>query len=53
MLENITIKNNEVEIKLTFREYKLGISTISKFDINEMISLLKKQNYDNRFTIQY
>ncbi len=52
VLENIIIKNKGIEIKSTFREYKLDISKISKSDINEMISLLKKQNYDNRFTIQ-
>jgi len=51
MLENITINNKEIEIKATFREYKLDISKISKSDITEMITLLKKQNYDNRFSI--
>jgi len=52
VLENITIEDKEIEIKATFREYRLDISKISKSDINEMITLLKKQNYDNRFTIQ-
>lgn len=51
MLKEITISNDEISIKSSFREYKLDISSISQSDTKNMISLLKKQNYDNRFTI--
>ena len=50
-LESIKIKNDEIEIVATFRKYKLDISKIDKSDIDEMLRLLNKQNYDNRFTI--
>ena len=51
-LTNIIIKNDEVKIFSSFREYELDISNISKSEIKNMVHLLKKQNYDNRFTIQ-
>ncbi len=50
-LKSIKIRKSDIEIVATFREYKLDISKIDKSDIDEMLSLLNKQNYDNRFTI--
>ncbi len=50
-LDNIKISSGEVEIEATFREYRLDISKIPKSEIKDMVKLLKKQNYDNRFTI--
>ena len=51
MLNNIKISNDEIVIKSSFREYQLDISNIEKSEIEDMVELLKKQNYDNRFTI--
>lgn len=51
ILSSIKISNREVVIKSTFREYKLDISRVPKSEINDMVKLLNKQNYDNRFTI--
>ncbi|MEA3279123.1 MAG: hypothetical protein U9Q38_00770 [Thermodesulfobacteriota bacterium] len=51
MLNNIKISDDEIWIKSTFREYQLDISNIQKSEIEDMVKLLKKQNYDNRFTI--
>ena len=50
-LNSIDISNDEIGIKSIFREYKLDISRIPKSEIEDMVELLKKQNYDNRFTI--
>jgi hypothetical protein len=50
-LDNIKISRGEVEIEATFREYRLDISKIPESEIKDMLKLLKKQNYDNRFTI--
>ncbi len=52
-LEDIKINNNAVVIKSTFRVYDLDISRVPKTDREEMVKLLKKQNYDNRFTISF
>ncbi len=52
VLSYFKIEGEEIEIKTPFREYKLDISRIEKSEIEEMLNLLKKQNYDNRFTIQ-
>jgi hypothetical protein len=49
---NITISENEIDIKARFNEYYLDISGIEKERIDEMVNMLRKQNYDNRFTIQ-
>jgi hypothetical protein len=49
MLNKINIKPGEVEIKSVFNEYRLDISHI---DAQNMVNLLLKQNYDNRFSIQ-
>lgn len=50
-LESIKIRNDELEIVAAFRKYKLDISRIDKSDIDEMLRLLNKQNYDNRFAV--
>ena len=51
MLNNIKISDDEIWIKSTFREYQLDISNVQKYEIEDMVKLLKKQNYDNRFAI--
>ena len=51
-LIKIEIKNKEIKILSKFSEYNLGLSRIDDTDINDMIKLLKKQNYDSRFTIE-
>ena len=50
-LVQINISNDEIVVRSTYREYKLDISRIPNADIEEMVKLLKKQNHDNRFTI--
>ena len=51
MLNSIKINDGEICIESTFREYHLDISMIEKAELEDMLRLLKKQNYDNRFTI--
>jgi hypothetical protein len=51
MLKKIKIGNQHIEIKSSFRNYRLDVSGIEKREIENMMTLLKKQNYDNRFTI--
>jgi len=51
VLKSIKIRADEIEIKSLFREYQLDTSTIEDSEIQDMVELLKKQNYDNRFTI--
>ena len=51
VLNSIRIRSGEIEIKSLFREYQLDTSTIEESEIQDMVELLKKQNYDNRFTI--
>jgi hypothetical protein len=52
MLNNIKMSDGVILIKSTFREYRLDISKLEKADIDKMVKLLTKQNYDNRFTVQ-
>ena len=52
ILKKINVKPDEIEIKSVFNEYRLDISHIEARDIEKMVSLLMKQNYDNRFSIQ-
>jgi hypothetical protein len=52
VLVDIQIENDEVVIRTTFREYRLDISRIEKGDVEDMVRLLRKQNYDNRFTMR-
>lgn len=51
MLNDIRVSDKEIWIKSYFREYQLDISNIAKSEIDVMVKLLKKQNYDNRFNI--
>lgn len=51
VLNSIWIRSGEIEIKSLFRKYQLDTSTIEESEIQDMVKLLKKQNYDNRFTI--
>ena len=51
VLNSIRIRSGEIEIKSLFREYQLDTSAIEESEIQDMVELLKKQNYDNRFTI--
>jgi len=51
ILNDIKIGEKEIEIKTPFREYRLDISRIDRTEIEAMLNLIKKQNYDNRFTI--
>ncbi len=52
MLTSIKISDDILLVESTFRAYCLDISSLLKSDINEMVKLLEKQNYDNRFTIK-
>ena len=52
VLKQINIKPGEIEIASVFNKYRIDISHIEAQEIKEMVSLLRKQNYDNRFTIQ-
>lgn len=52
ILKSFKISANKIDIKTPFREYQLDISEIPKTEIEDMLSLLRKQNYDNKFTIQ-
>jgi hypothetical protein len=51
-LSKIIIKKGEIEIFSTFSKYIIDISQINQTEIDEMMNLLRKQNHDNRFTIQ-
>jgi hypothetical protein len=52
LLSRINIKDGEIEIISVFGEYQIDISQLKPSEIDEMVSLLRKQNYDNRFVIQ-
>ena len=52
ILKQIIVKTSEIEIKSVFSEYQLDISGIEASTIEEMVSLLEKQNYDHKFIIQ-
>ena len=52
VLNEIRIKADEIEVITAFSEYRIDISNIEKSEIEKMILLLEKQNYDDRFTIQ-
>ena len=51
VLKQINIKPDEVEISSVFNEYRVDISHIEAREIEDMVNLLRKQNYDNRFII--
>lgn len=50
-LNDIKLTDKEILIKSCFREYQLDISNITDSEIDDMVKLLQKQNYDNRFDI--
>jgi len=52
VLNSIRIGEEEIEIKALFREYLLDTSKIEESEIQELLELLKKQNYDNKFAIR-
>ena len=52
MLNEIKIQANTIEIKSTFREYQLDSSNLQQSEIKDMLKLLTKQNFDNRFALQ-
>ena len=51
ILSNISIGNREIKATTPFRKYYLDISKIEEDEIAEVVDFLKKQNFDNRFTI--
>ena len=51
-LKEMKISNNEVHISSSHSEYILDITDIDENDINKMVILLNKQNYDNRFIVK-
>ena len=52
LLSRINIKDAEIEIISVFGEYQIDISQIKPSEIDEMLNLLRKQNYGHRFVIQ-
>ena len=52
MLKSIKISDENVLIESTFRQYNVDVSKIEKEEINGMIEILNKQNYDNKFVLQ-
>ena len=52
MLSQIRIKDGEIEIISEFDEYQIDTSQINQSEIDEMVDLLRKQNHDNKFSIQ-
>ncbi len=52
MLSSISIGEREIKVTTPFRAYHLDISKIDENEIEDAVELLKKQNYDDRFTIQ-
>ena len=51
MLKSINISSEEISVISTFREYRLDISIITESELDEIVRLLQKQNYDGRFVI--
>lgn len=51
MLDSITIDDEKITIDSSLRSYILDISNIEKAEIQKMLELLKKQNFDDRFDI--
>jgi hypothetical protein len=52
VLQHINIMPTEIQIRSVFNEYRIDICRIDAKEVSEMLNLLKKQNYDNRFVIQ-
>jgi len=53
MLHEIKIGDQQIDIRSSFRNYQLDVSDIEKREIENMVTLLKKQNYDGRFKIHF
>lgn len=51
-LSKIEINNNEINIITKHSKYKLDITKIDDKDKEDIVSLVNKQNYDNRFVIE-
>ena len=51
-LSNIEINNKEINIITKYSNYKLDITKIDNEDIENIVSLVTKQNYDNRFIVK-
>ena len=51
MLDSISIDINKIIIISSIKNYELDISNVEKKEIEEMVELLNKQNFDNRFSI--
>ncbi|MDX2504804.1 MAG: hypothetical protein QNL62_10050 [Gammaproteobacteria bacterium] len=51
MLDSILIDSKKIIIITSIKSYELDISNIEKEEIEEMVELLNKQNFDNRFSI--
>jgi hypothetical protein len=52
VLVEMQIENDKIVIRSTFRKYALDVSGIEREDVEEMIRLVRKQNYDNRFRLR-
>lgn len=52
VLMSIEIEESNVVIQSTFKTYHLDISRVDRSEVHSMIQLLKKQNYDDRFTMR-
>lgn len=52
MLNIIRVDSDEIVIKSTFREYRLDMSNMQHSEMEDMIKLLERQNYDNKFAIK-
>jgi len=53
MLSHIKLDNNIIEVVTPFRKYQLDIVKIEKSEIDDMLKLLRKQNYDSKFAIHF
>jgi hypothetical protein len=51
LLQNFKIDDEKIEIVSTYSKYYLDISRVETSELAEMVELLRKQNYDSRFTI--
>ena len=51
LLQNFKIDDEKIEIVSTCSKYYLDISRVDASEIAEMVELLRKQNYDDRFTL--
>ncbi len=52
ILVNIEIAERDIVVESTLKEYHLDVSKVDRSELHGMIQLLKKQNYDDRFTMR-